>query len=101
MDSIVSGFGHLQGGWALINVSPNTCPPFSLFFSIILDGYLQDTHWVSEEKKFNFSYSSHQGKPMKAQGFTETHDTPSAPTWGGVHYFHKIPVVGLLPYTES
>ncbi len=38
---------------------------------------------------------------MKAQGFTETHDTPSAPTWGGVHYFHKIPVVGLLPYTES
>jgi hypothetical protein len=38
---------------------------------------------------------------MKAQGFTETHDIPSAPTWGRVHYFHKIPVVGLLPYTES
>jgi hypothetical protein len=60
---------------------------FHLFSSMILDGYLQDTHWVSEEKKFNFSYSSNQGKPMKAQGLTETHDTPSAPHLGGSPLF--------------
>ncbi len=82
MDSIVSGFGHIQGGWALMFFQTPALL-FDLFFSMILDGYLQDTHWVSEEKKFNFSYSSHQGKAHESPRLDwNTWHTLSSPPGG-------------------
>jgi hypothetical protein len=50
---------------------------------MILDGYLQDTHWVSEEKKFHFSYSSHQGRsPWKPKALLKHTTHPHLPPGG-------------------